>query len=438
MSGTGLGILLFLLMLVLIVVRMPIALSMFLTGALGFALIAGWQPLIALMAEAPFSRVANHELTVIPLFVLMGQFAAEGGISQALYRSARAWFGHFRGGLAMATIGGCAAFGAICGSSVATGATMATIALPEMRRYGYSDRLATGTLAAGGTLGILIPPSIILVIYAILTEQSLAHLFLAAIIPGALATIGYGIAIMLYTRLYPRAGPAAAAEDWATRLRSLTAVWPVIVIFTVVIGGMYWGVFTPTEGAAIGAAATGLFSWAVGEMRLEGARNALLETAKISGMIFLILIGAEFYSAFLSLSQLPQLLSQWISQLGWPPLAVLLMIVILYLVLGCVMDALAMILVTVPVFLPIMLALDFGMPPEAVAIWFGILVLSVVEIGLITPPVGLNVYIINAMADGVPMSDTFRGIVPFFLSDIVRVAVIIAVPASTTWLAGVG
>lgn len=438
MSGTELGIALFVLMLLLIVIRMPIAISMFVCGALGFGLIAGWRALFGLMAEAPFSRVANHELTVIPLFVLMGQFAAEGGISQALYRSARAWFGHFRGGLAMATIGGCAAFGAICGSSVATGATMATIALPEMRRYRYSDTLATGVLAAGGTLGILIPPSIILVIYAILTEQSLAHLFLAAIIPGAIATAGYGIAILIYARIYPNAGPAAAPESWPARLRSLTAVWPVIVIFTVVIGGMYWGVFTPTEGAAIGAAATGLFSWAVGGMRLDGVKAALLETAKITGMIFLILIGAEFYSSFLSLSQLPQLLAQWIGDLGWPPLAVLLMIVAVYLVLGCVMDALAMILVTVPVFLPIMIALDFGMPPEAVAVWFGILVLSVVEIGLITPPVGLNVYVINAMADNVPMSDTFRGIVPFFLSDIARVAIIIAVPATTTWLAGVG
>jgi tripartite ATP-independent transporter DctM subunit len=437
MSEIGLGLALFVLMLALIIVRMPIAISMFVSGALGFGLIAGWRPLLGLLAEVPFSRVANHELTVIPLFVLMGQFAAEGGISQALYRSARAWVGHFRGGLAVATIGGCAGFGAICGSSIATGATMATFALPEMRRYGYSDALATGTLAAGGTLGILIPPSIILVIYAILTEQSLAHLFLAAIVPGLIATLGYGTAILVYVRLHPQAGPAATPEGWALRVRSLKAIWPVAAIFTTVIGGMYYGIFTPTEGAAIGAAATGLFSWTVGGMRLDGVRNALLETGKITGMIFLILIGAELYSSFLSLSQLPQALAQWIAQLGWPPLAILLMIVLVYLVLGCVMDALAMILVTVPVFLPIMVALDFGMPPEAIAVWFGILVLSVVEIGLITPPVGLNVYVINAMADGVPMSDTFRGIVPFFLSDLVRLAIIIAVPATTTWLAGV-
>jgi C4-dicarboxylate transporter, DctM subunit len=416
---------------------MPIAISMFVCGALGFGLIAGWRPVLGLMAEAPYSRVANHELTVIPLFVLMGQFASEGGIGQALYRSARAWFGHFRGGLGMATIGGCAAFGAICGSSIATGATMASIAMPEMRRYGYSGALTTGVLAAGGTLGILIPPSIILVIYAILTEQSLAHLFLAAIVPGIIATVGYAIAVWGYVQVFPKAGPAGVREGWSERLHSLKAVWPVAVIFLTVIGGIYRGVFSPTEGAAVGAAATAVFAWTVGGMRLEGVKAALLETARISGMIFLILIGAEFYSSFLSLSQLPQALSQWIAGLGLSPLSVLIVIVVVYLFLGCVMDGLAMILVTVPVFLPIMLALDFGMPPEAVAVWFGIIVLTVVEVGLITPPIGLNVYVINSMAEGVPMSESFKGIVPFFLSDLVRIAIIIALPITTTWAAGV-
>jgi len=389
------------------------------------------------MAETPYSRVANHELTVIPLFVLMGQFAAQGGISQDLYRSARAWFGHYRGGLATATIGGCAAFGAICGSSIATGATMAAFAMPEMRRYGYSGALATGVLAAGGTLGILIPPSVILVIYAILTEQSIGHLFLAAIIPGIIATAGYAIAVMAYVRVYPAAGPAADRESWRVRVSSLKAVWPVAAIFLLVIGGIYRGVFTPTEGAAVGAAATGVFSWTVGGMRFEGTKLAILDTAKITGMIFLVLIGAEFYSSFLALSQLPQALATWIAELGWPPLAILVTIVLIYLMLGCVMDGLAMILVTVPVFLPVMLSLDFGLSPEATAVWFGILVLTVVEVGLITPPIGINVYVINSMAEGVPMSDSFKGIVPFFCSDLIRIAIIIALPATTTWLAGV-
>jgi C4-dicarboxylate transporter, DctM subunit len=436
MSGIELAVGMFGVMIVLIVLRMPIAIAMLLCGALGFALIAGWRPLLGLMTEVPYSRVANHELTVIPLFVLMGQFAARGGISQALYRSALAWVGHFRGGIAMATIGGCAAFGAICGSSVATGATMASIAMPEMRRYGYSGALSTGALAAGGTLGILIPPSIILVIYAILTEQSLGRLFLAAIIPGILATLGYAAAIWAYTRVFPSSGPAAARAGWRERFHSLKAVWPVLVIFISVIGGIYLGIFTPTEGAAVGAAGTGILSWTVGGMRLTGITAAILDTAKITGMIFLILIGAEFYSSFLALSQLPQALAQLISGTGWPPFAILVAIVFMYLVLGCLMDGLAMMLVTIPVFLPLILRLDFGMPPEAVAVWFGILVLTLIEVGQITPPIGINVYVINAMAKDVPMSESFKGIVPFFLSDLVRIAIIICMPTATTWLAG--
>jgi C4-dicarboxylate transporter DctM subunit len=436
MINLDLGIGLFALMIVLIVLRMPIAIAMLLCGALGFGMISGWRSLLGLMAEVPYSRVANHELTVIPLFVLMGQLAAEGGISQALYRSALAWVGHYRGGIAMATIGGCAAFGAICGSSVATGATMASIALPEMRRYGYSGALATGSLAAGGTLGILIPPSIILVIYAILTEQSLGQLFLAAIIPGIIATFGYAAAIWAYTRLYPEAGPSVARASWGMRFRSLKAVWPVLAIFVVVIGGIYQGIFTPTEGAAVGAAATGVLSWTIGDMRFAGMSAAILETARITGMIFLILIGAEFYSSFLALSQLPQALAQWVANTGWPAFAILATIVFIYLVLGCMMDGLAMMLVTIPVFLPLILRLDFGMPHEAVAVWFGILVLILIEVGQITPPIGLNVYVINSMAKDVPMAETFNGIIPFFLSDLVRIAIVIFVPATTTWLAG--
>lgn len=436
MINLELAIFLFALMIVMIVLRMPIAIAMFICGALGFGMIAGWKPVLGLMSEVPYSRVANHELTVIPLFVLMGQFAAQGGISQALYRSALAWVGHFRGGIAMATIGGCAAFGAICGSSVATGATMTTIAMPEMRRYGYSGALSTGVLAAGGTLGILIPPSIILVIYAILTQQSLGALFLAAIIPGAMATFGYAAAVWAYTRIYPSSGPAAERASWRERFISLQAVWPVITIFIVVIGGIYQGVFTPTEGAAVGAAATAILSWTAGGMRLAGVREAILGTAKITAMIFMILIGAEFYSSFLALSQLPQALAEAVAGTGWSPYMILIAIAVIYLLLGCMMDGMAMMLVTIPVFLPLILRLDFGMSPEAVTVWFGILVLILIEVGQITPPIGINVYVINSMAKDVPMTETFKGIVPFFLSDLVRIAIIIAVPATTTWLAG--
>jgi tripartite ATP-independent transporter DctM subunit len=436
MTNLELGIVVFAAMMLLIMLRMPIAIALFLGGAIGFSMLAGVEPLLGLLNEAPYSRVATHSLTVIPLFILMGQFASRGGISQALYRSARAWVGHYRGGIAMATIGGCAAFGAICGSSVATGATMASIAMPEMRRYGYSGALATGSLAAGGTLGILIPPSLILVIYAILTESSLAHLFVAAIIPGLIAVAGYAVAIAVYVRINASAGPAAEREGWSIRIRSLQAVWPVALIFAVVIGGIYQGVFTPTEGAAVGAAATGVLSWTVGDLRLDGIKAALLDTARITGMIFLILIGAEFYSSFLALSQLPQSLANWIADLGWPALAVMILIIVIYLMLGCVMDTIAMILVTIPVFLPVILKFQFGMPEDATVIWFGIIVLSVAEVGLITPPIGINVFVINSMAPDVPITETFKGIVPFFLSDLVRIAIIVGVPATTTWLAG--
>jgi C4-dicarboxylate transporter, DctM subunit len=437
MTNLDLGIIVFVAMMAAIALRMPIAIALFVGGTAGFAMIAGSAPLLALLNDAAHSRVATHSLTVIPLFILMGQFASQGGISQALYRSARAWMGHYRGGLAIATIGGCAAFGAICGSSVATGATMATIAMPEMRRYGYSGALATGSLAAGGTLGILIPPSIILVIYAILTETSLVHLFVAAIIPGLIAVVGYGAAIAVYVRFNPAAGPAGERKGWSDRIQSLQAVWPVALIFAVVIGGMYQGVFTPTEGAAVGAAATGVLSWTAGHMRFEGLTAALLDTARITGMIFLILIGAEFYSSFLALSQLPQALAEWIGGLGWSSLAIVFLIVLIYLILGCIMDTLAMILVTIPVFLPVIVGLDYGMSEEALLIWFGVLVLTVAEVGLITPPIGINAFVINSMAPDVPLTETFKGIVPFFLSDLVRIVIIIAIPASTTWLAGV-
>ena len=431
-----LGIGLFAAMLALVVLRMPIAMAMFVTGAFGFAWLTSWDALVSHMNDAPFSRVASYDLSVVPLFILMGQFATHGGLSRSLYRSARAWFGHYRGGLAIATIGGCAGFGAICGSSIATGATMAAVAMPEMRRYGYSGALSTGSLAAGGTLGILIPPSVILVIYALITEQSIGDLFLAALIPGIIATFGYILAIMVFVRVRPEAGPAAEPEPWSVRLRSLNAIWPVAAIFFVVIGGIYLGVFTPTEGAAIGAAATGLFAYAMGGLGLAEVKASLLEMARTTGLIFVILIGAEIYSAFLALSQIPQNIAAWIGGSGFTPMTVLLTIVAIYLVLGCVMDGIGMILLTVPVFQPIIMGLDFGLSPDATAAWFGILVLIVVEVGLITPPIGINVYVINGIARDVPLLDSFKGVVPFFLSDLVRIAIVIAFPITCTLLPG--
>jgi len=431
-----LGIGLFVAMLALIVARMPIAISMLFTGMIGFASLTSWDAMFNYMKDQPFSRAANYSLSVIPLFVLMGLFATHSGISEAAYRAARAWLGHLRGGLAIATIGACAAFGAICGSAIATGATMTTAALPEMRRYGYAGSFSTGTLAVGGTLGILIPPSVILVIVGLITELSIGDLFVAAFIPGLIAAFGYMIAIAIYVRLRPDAGPAATPESWSVRIRSLNAVWPVIVIFAVVIGGIYQGIFTPTEGAAVGTVATALLALAIGGLGVRAIRDSLLEMAKISGMIFLILISAEVYSGFLALSQIPQELANWIGGLGLGPYTVLLGIILIYILLGAVMDEIGMILLTVPVFYPLVMSLDFGMNPTAQGIWFGILLLNVVEIGLILPPIGLNVFVINAMAKDVPLMETYKGIVPFFLSDLVRIGIIVAFPATCTWLPG--
>ena len=337
--------------------------------------------------------------------------------------------------MAIATIGGCAAFGAIFGSSIATGATMASVSMPEMRKLGYSGALSTGCLAAGGTLGILIPPSIILVIYAIVTEQSIGDLFLAAVFPGIIATIYYVIAVMLFVRLRPDAGPGGERMGWRARFESLKYIWPVALIFFVVIGGIYRGVFTPTEGAAVGAAFTGIVAM-FRRMTWAAFTEALIDTAKTTGMIYLILIGAEIYGSFMALSEMPVRLAALVSGLELSPLNVVILVLVIYILLGAVMDGLAMILITVPVFLPIILGLELGMSQEAKAIWFGILVLSVVETGLITPPVGLNVYVINSLAKEVPLGETFKGVTPFVISDIIRLATIVGFPAVALWAPG--
>ena len=436
MTNIEFGALLFGVCLLLIGLRMPVAVAMFLVGGFGFASLAGWLAFLNLLNTAPFGRVSSYTLSVLPLFLLMGQLATRAGLSRLLFDAARACVGHRSGGLAVATIGGCAGFGAVCGSSLATAATMGSVALPQMRRYGYSGALATGTLAAGGTLGILFPPSIILVIYAVITEQSIGKLFLAALVPGVIAMIGYAAAIGVYVRLRPEAGPAVSPLPFGERVRSLGKVWPVLAIFLAVIGGIYLGVFTPTEAAAIGAAAIGLVALASGRLRWAAFSDSLLETAKATGMIFLILIGAEVFNAFLALTQIPSALADALASSGLAPVAILIGILLVYLVLGCVMDSLAMILLTVPVFFPLVTGLDFGYTEEEIAIWFGVMALIVVEIGLITPPIGLNVYAINAMDRSVPLSESFRGTVPFLLSGFVLLAVILSVPGVCLWLAG--
>ncbi|MYE58162.1 MAG: TRAP transporter large permease [Alphaproteobacteria bacterium] len=436
MTDIEFGGLLFVVCLVLIALRMPVALAMFAVGGFGFATLAGWPAFLGLLNTGPFGRASGYTLSVLPLFLLMGQFATRAGLGRSLFDAARAWVGHRRGGLAISTVCGCAAFGSICGSSFATAATMASVALPEMRRCGYSGALATGSLAAGGTLGILIPPSVILVIYAIITEQSIGKLFFAALIPGVIATLGYSAAISLYVRFNPASAPVVPAAPFRERARSLRRVLPVAAIFLMVIGGIYLGVFTPTEGAAIGAAATFLLAFVSGRLDWTGFVSSVLETAQATAAIFLILIGAEVYNGFLALSRIPVELADAFAESGLAPMSILIGILLVYLILGCVMDSLAMILLTVPVFFPLVTGLEFGLTEEEIAIWFGILTLIVVEVGLITPPIGLNVYVINSLADNVPLGESFKGTFPFLLSDFVRVAIILAVPATCLWLPG--
>jgi len=331
-------------------------------------------------------------------------------------------------------VGACAGFGAICGSSLATAATMAQVALPEMRRYGYSGALSTGSLAAGGTLGILIPPSIVLVIYAILAEQNIIKMFVAAVIPGIMAAVGFMLVISIYVRLNPSAAVVRERVDFQGRMRAVLDVWPVALIFALVIGGIYVGWFTPTEAAAVGAAGTGLLALRSGELDWKGLKQCLLATAVSTAMIYFIIFGAQVYNTFLAFSQLPQSTADWVAASGFNPWIVLLLILLAYLVFGCVMDSLSMILLTIPIFFPLIMTLDFGMSPEDTAIWFGVLVLITVELGLVTPPVGMNIFIINSLAPDIPLSQTYRGVIPFLLAEIIRIALLAAIPAIVLFL----
>ncbi|MDO9610928.1 MAG: TRAP transporter large permease [Serpentinimonas sp.] len=422
-------------LLLLIFLRMPIGLAMALCGLVGAMLVLGdTAPMLNQLKQFTYNTFANYSLSIIPLFLLMGQFAAMGGLSQALFKAAEAWIGHRKGGVAMSAVGACAGFGAICGSSLATAATMGQVALPELRRAGYAGGLSTAALAAGGTLGILIPPSIVLVIYAILTEQNIAHLFVAALIPGILAAIGYMIVIAVYVRVKPESAGRIEPMPMKERWKATVKIWPVLVIFLAVVGGIYSGIFTPTEAAAVGAFGTGVAAWAAGGLNRRTLRDALLGTAIATGMIFMIVLGAGLFNTFLALSQLPQELARWVVDLGISPWMVLVVILLIYLLLGCVMDSLSMILLTVPIFFPVMMGLDFGLTPTETAIWFGILVLIVVEVGLITPPVGMNLFIINKLARNVPITQTYVSVMPFVASDLIRTAILVAFPPITLFL----
>ena len=437
MSNLEIGFWSFPALLALIFLRVPIGLAMFTAGFAGLWLING-SPVVALarLKTETFTTFSSYSLSIVPMFLLMGYFATLGGMSQALFKAAEAWLGHRKGGVAMAAIGACAGFGAICGSSLATAATMGRVALPELKAYGYAGGFSTAALAAGGTLGILIPPSIVLVIYAILTEQNIAKLFLAAFVPGIMAAIGYIIAIRIYVALNPAAAGTRERIPYGERFRALVAVWPVLLVFIAVVGGIYGGIFTPTEGAAVGAFGTGLIAFLNGGLNRKTLVSSFMSTGRSTAMIFFIVLGAAFYNGFLALTQVPQEISNFVVSQGFSPTLVLVIILVFYLILGCVMDSLSMILLTIPIFFPVISGLDFGLTAEQTAIWFGILVLIVVEVGLITPPVGMNLFIINAMERSTPITQTYRAVMYFVASDLIRVAILVAFPAISLFLLG--
>ena len=434
MSPLMLTLMIFVIMLVLMAIRVPIAISMFAAGCIGYVVQAGWGPLSNFLNTQTFARFASYDLSVIPLFILMGHFATQGGISKALFGFASAVMSRFKGGLAMAAVLASAAFGAICGSSVATAATITSVALPEMKRHGYSGRLSTGTLAAGGTLGILIPPSVPLVIYAILAEQNIAKLFAAAMVPGIIAMVGYMIAIAIYVRLVPGHAPDNDVVAEKINAQAMMGIVPIAVVFLIVFGGIYGGLFTPTEGAAVGAASTFVAALIKGELTIRKLMQCFYATAEGSAMIFMIFIGADVMNSALALTQVPAQLASVVQGWGLAPLMVVSAILLFYVVLGAVMDELSMILLTIPIFFPMIMGLDFGMPKESVAIWFGIMVLMTVGFGLLAPPVGLNVYVVNGMAKDVPISESYRGVMPFLISDVFRTLLLLFFPGISLWL----
>ena len=422
MSMPLMGLTGFLMTLVLIGLGFPVSVSMAVIGLIGIMLSGGWDQAAYVLSTAPFESIFPYSFSVIPLFVMMGVFAAHAGLSRSLFDLINAFVGHWRGGLAVSTVGASAVFGAICGSSLATVATIGRVAMPEMRRFGYDDSLAAASVAAGGTLGVLIPPSILLVIFGLLTQTSIGALFMGAIVPGLLGTALYALAVIIRVRRNPRLAPAGAHTGWSSRIALLGKVWPVALLFGVVIGGMQLGWFSPTEAAAVGAFGAFLLALVMGGLNRQVLREIVRETAALTGMIFLILIGAAFFNFFLETTGLPMALSEMIGNSGLSPTVVMLLILLFYVVLGCFMDSMSMILLTVPLLAPVAIALDFNM------VWFGVLVVTVAEIGLITPPVGMNLFVVQATAPGLRQETVIRGILPFIAADVIRMALLLIFP----------
>jgi tripartite ATP-independent transporter DctM subunit len=408
--------------------RIPLAVAMAIAGVVGMGLLRGWQPAFASTSQVIFETGFHYVLSVIPLFVLMGNLVARAGMARELYTAANSFIGHRKGGLAMASIIASGGFGSICGSSIATAATMARVAYPEMKAHGYKDTLATGAIASGGTLGILIPPSTILVIYGIITETDIGKLFIAGILPGLVAIICLCLGVVYVTWRDPSAGPRAEKFTWAQRLTAIRGIWGVVVLFALVIGGIYGGVFTATEGAGVGAAGAFFFALLRGTLTPRVLMEILVESTRTTAMLFTILIAAMIFTNFINFTTMPGDLRDFVLQFSPHPVMVVVVMMGIYLALGMVMEELAIVLLTIPVFFPVITGLGFD------PVWFGILIVTIVEIGLISPPVGLNLFVINSLLPTVKLGTIYRGVWPFVMADVVRLGILIAFPAIALWL----
>ncbi|MBB5321726.1 TRAP transporter large permease [Marinobacter oulmenensis] len=427
MSSAAIGFSCIGLMLVLMAIRIPIALAMATSGFVGFSLIVAFDPALAILENGPFEVLTNYNFTPIPMFILMGILASKSKMSDQLFGGARTLFGSWPAGISLASLLSCGIFSAISGSSVATAASMSRVALPEMRKHGYAASLATGTLAAGGTLGIIIPPSIALLLYALITEQSVGDMFMAGLLPGILGLVLYALAVVIQVKLKPGLATPGEPTTLREKLVGLKGLLPFTGVFVVIIGGIYMGIFTPTEAAAVGAFCTLMIAVKRG-MRLEGFVAALKETLITSSMIFFMIIGAEIFGFFLSVSRISFELVDFVNSLDLSPYMILFSVLVLFMLLGCVMDSIAMLLLTVPVVFPLIQAAGFD------PVWFGVVAVITVELGMITPPVGMNVFVIKAFTHDISIGTIFRGVFPFVLSDLVRLALIIAFPVLTLGL----
>lgn len=428
MSPTAIGLIGIFVLICLLFSRMPVGFVMALVGFFGFAYVVDFGAALSILGKDIFATFGSYSLTVIPLFILMGQIAFHAGISRKLYDTAYTFLGHFPGGIAMATIGACAGFAAICGSTNASAATMATVALPEMKRLGYDRKLATGTVAAGGSLGILIPPSVIFIIYGIATEQSIGKLFLAGIIPGLILSGFFCLTIYLWAKVRPEVAPRGERSSWRARIRSLGGVVETLLLFFLVMGGLFAGLFTPTEAGAIGAGGAIVLALVRRKLSWDGFKEAMLESTRISCMVLMIVAGATVFGHFLAITRIPYILANWVAGLPLPNWIIMMMIIFVYLIGGCFLDALALILLTIPIFYPVVISLGYD------PIWFGVIIVLVTQMGVITPPVGVNVYVVSGVAKDVPLEDIFKGSMPFLLALIACALIMIPLPQLALFL----